>query len=195
MLKNEVSVAEMRGPLGELCEQCSGENGRDRFEEFKLWLKKVAGLLKFVQTVSVPAISRFAANDRLRAANINWIGENFEKFFLNQIEEDVLAGSVVIYELRNPSLYKPILKQLGNRAEIYLAQFFELIERQAEGQSGTPLIVNDHANIACIRSKKDNKIWAVSASWHGFYSHWRVEAHSVGDPRMWNVGYRVLSRK
>ena len=37
-----IDVFEMKGPLGELYDQCSGENGRARFEEFKLWLKKVA---------------------------------------------------------------------------------------------------------------------------------------------------------
>ncbi|MDO8496283.1 MAG: hypothetical protein Q7S43_03120 [bacterium] len=44
---HEVSLAEFEGPLTELKQQCSGKNGRERFEEFKLWLKGVvSGIFK-----------------------------------------------------------------------------------------------------------------------------------------------------
>ena len=38
-MKNDVSLAEFEGPLGELVQQC--KSNRDRFDEFNLWLKKV----------------------------------------------------------------------------------------------------------------------------------------------------------
>ncbi len=38
---HEVSLAEFEGPLTELRQQCSGQKGRQRFDEFKLWLKGV----------------------------------------------------------------------------------------------------------------------------------------------------------
>lgn len=37
----KVDVSELRGPLTELMEQVGGQNGRTRFDEFKLWLKGV----------------------------------------------------------------------------------------------------------------------------------------------------------
>lgn len=39
----KVEVSEMQGPLTELMNQIGGENGRCRFDEFKLWLKRVPG--------------------------------------------------------------------------------------------------------------------------------------------------------
>ena len=44
MLK--VDVSEMKGPLGELMDQVGGENGRPRFDEFKLWLKSATAYLR-----------------------------------------------------------------------------------------------------------------------------------------------------
>lgn len=38
-MSNDVSLVEFEGPLGELMQQC--KSNRFRFEEFKLWLKKV----------------------------------------------------------------------------------------------------------------------------------------------------------
>ncbi len=45
-MSNDVSLAEFEGPLGELVQQC--KSNRPRFDEFKLWLKRVAtGTFKF----------------------------------------------------------------------------------------------------------------------------------------------------
>ena len=38
-MSHEVSLVEFEGPLGELVQQCKSNRGR--FDEFKLWLKKV----------------------------------------------------------------------------------------------------------------------------------------------------------
>jgi len=38
----KVEVSELRGPLIELMDQIGGQNGRERFDEFKLWLKSVS---------------------------------------------------------------------------------------------------------------------------------------------------------
>lgn len=189
-------VSKLKGPLGEVCDQLFGENGEERLAELNLWLKKVTVILKHVRFVAVPAIGRFVARDHLSAVNIGWTGENFKKFFLNEVEKDVLAGEgeIVISKLQKPSLDVLILKELGDRAETSLAQFFALIKKQARGQSGG-LLVNGYANIAYIRSKKDNKLWAVNAYWYDFSRRWDVEAYSVEVPDGWCAGDQVLSRK
>ena len=37
----KIEVSELQGPLTEFMQQLGGENGRKRFDEFKLWLKNV----------------------------------------------------------------------------------------------------------------------------------------------------------
>lgn len=56
---SKVHVSEMQGPLTELFQQVGGENGRKRFEDFKLWLKNVAvqtleGLIDLSQLCKLP---------------------------------------------------------------------------------------------------------------------------------------------
>ncbi len=51
----KVDVSELQGPLTELMEQISGQNGRARFDEFKLWLKGVVlGAFEVLIDLSVP---------------------------------------------------------------------------------------------------------------------------------------------
>ena len=67
---SKIDVSELQGPLAEFMQQISGENGRERFDEFKLWLKKVtACLLKLVTTVTVLAVERFVAADAFAEDN------------------------------------------------------------------------------------------------------------------------------
>ncbi len=56
---SKVHVSEMQGPLTELFQQVGGENGRKRFEDFKLWLKNVAvqtleGMIDLSQLCKLP---------------------------------------------------------------------------------------------------------------------------------------------
>lgn len=52
---SKVDVSEMKGPLGELMDQVGGENGRGRFDEFKLWLKSATAYLRRLFEVEVGA--------------------------------------------------------------------------------------------------------------------------------------------
>jgi hypothetical protein len=44
-MTKQVEVSELQGPLREFMEQIGGQNGRARFDEFKLWLKNVTPAL------------------------------------------------------------------------------------------------------------------------------------------------------
>ena len=193
-MKSIIDVSELRGPLGELLDQfSSAENGRERFEEFKLWQKSVSSLLQPGATVEVAAVKRFVARERLAATNIGWTGENLKRLFLDKVEENVPAGRITISFLVQPSLDFEIQAALGRaRRVIHLAHLFQLLEKQAKGQAG-PLLTSGMANVAyCFGG--DGNVWAVHASWDSFVRYWYVEAYSVGSPIEWDAGFQVLSQ-
>lgn len=152
----------------------------------------MADLLRKIVTVSVPGMEKFVAEDHLKDANIAWRGSNFDKLFLRKVEKNIGELTVAVYCLEKDSLDAPILTQLGDYAEINLAHFFSLIEKQSKGESG-PLLVKGYANIAYIRGI-DNNRWVVCACWRSARGCWFVGAYSVGGPDRWWVGGRVLSR-
>ena len=196
MKKNEVSFAEMKGPLGELADQCgSEENGRNRFEEFKLWLKGVfPKLLKLVCTVSVSTHKCFVMDEAsLQSANIGWTGANFKRVMMGKVEENVPAREVNIHELRERSLDPEIMAEMGRAKRVtHLAHFIEMLEKQSKGQTGE-LKTDGSANVAYIQGT-DGNFWAVYAYWDDLNHDWGVGARSVGNPDEWFAGYQFFSQ-
>lgn len=194
MNKNKIDVSELRGPLGELLDQFSGDSALERFEKFKLWQKGVEfQLLRLVTTVSVDEAKRFVASERLQAANVGWTGENFKRLFLDKIEKNVPDGQIAIHSLVKGSLDPEIMVELGRaRRVIRLAHFFQMLERQAKGQAG-PLLTSGAVNVAyCVGN--DGNVWAVYADWDSVDRYWYVVASSIGYPYEWHAGYQVLSQ-
>lgn len=71
-----IEVSALQGPLAELISQLAGKNGEKRFEEFKLWLKRVrAGVFVVVNRVLTP-------EQAVNATSRVW-------WFKNQIELDL----------------------------------------------------------------------------------------------------------
>lgn len=191
---SNVNVSELQGPLTELLQQFSGEKGRERFDEFKLWLKKVttSGLLKFVCQTSVKGAKRFVAKDHLRAASVGWMGDNFKQFFLNLVEENVGEGTINVHRLEKASLNASIMTELGKRKQIWLTHFFELVEEQSKGEKG--LLLTDGSAIIAYIIGSDGNFWAVCARWLGASRCWSLGASSVGGPYRWRGAPCVLSR-
>ncbi|MDO8495768.1 MAG: hypothetical protein Q7S32_04655 [bacterium] len=194
-MSNDVSMSEMRGPLGELCDQCSGTNGRARFEEFKLWLKKAVALLTHLSDTSLGSVKKFVAAENFTKRNTKvkfWdFGSNFEAHFLGKTERNVSAAVIAVHRLERASLDPEIMTELGEKRISTLAHFYQLIEAQGQGQAGT-LLVNGYANIAYIED--DNGVlWAVNADWSSGRG-WGVGAGSIGSPSGWGAGFRVVSR-
>jgi hypothetical protein len=130
--------------------------------------------------VSVKGVKKFVAKDRLKVANIGWSGENFDKFFLNKVEENIEDAVIAVHLLGRNSLDAPILTELGKRSETKLCHFFGLIEKQSKGEDGL-LLTNGNANIAYIIGS-DGNMWTVFAHWHSGYGYWCVEARSIEYP-------------
>lgn len=195
-----IDVSAMKGPLGELFDQCSGENGQARFEEFKLWLKKVGQLLQHVRSVSVGAVMRFAVADHFKkdisetaVVKIAYLGDNFKKYFLDKIEDGISATILAAHTLLKSSLDAPIRTELGEKREITtLAHLYELLKKQAKGEDGI-LLTNGYANIFYMVGI-DGNFWAVGVIWDSFGGGWDVGANSVENPRRWRDGNQVFSQ-
>ena len=149
-------------------------------------------LLKHKAVVPVNAIRRFVAREHLTAANIGSAGPNFQRLFLDKVEENVPAGRIAIRALVKGSLDPEIMVELGRARRVtYLAHFFQILKKQAKGQAG-PLSIS-MANVAyCFGG--DGNVWAVRASWDSVDHSWHVGAHSVGSPYEWLAGRQVLSQ-
>lgn len=179
------------GQIEALINKLGGEEGLHRFLVGELTIKE-PDLLRRITTISVPGTKRFVAKDHLKTANIGWAGDNFNKLFLKKAEENVKDLTIAVDRLEKNSLDASILAELGNRAEINLAHFFWLIEKQSKGENG-PLLTNGYANIAYILGI-DGNLWAVGVYWYSGRGYWRVGAVSVEDPVGWSTGCQVLSR-
>ena len=199
-MKNEVSNSEMKGPLGELFDQCSGENGRQRFEEFKLWLKGVVnGLLAYVTTVRAPAIKRFVASDVWSQVGVNrdgmrigFLGKNFLEQFGNIVEENVPETELEVSCLQR---YADVIEIAGaisrEKRSVKASQIYQLVcISEAGGHSG--LLNNGWANLF-LAYGIDGNIWLVGVRRGS--GGWVFGAFPLGGPYGWSDGHRVFSRK
>ena len=143
-------------------------------------------LLTKVTEVSVVGSANFIAKKHLFTANIGCISNNFNKII--KPENNVPAANLVTHSLNNQSLDAHIFTKLSDKAEIYLAHLFELIERQPQGQSG-PLLTDVNSNLAYIHGLRG---WVVDLHWSRAYISWFIYARRLGSCR-WRRGYQVIS--
>lgn len=186
-MTHEVSFSEMKGPLGELADQCSPENGgRERFDEFKLWLKKVSTrLLVLLRTVPISAQSAVTTSEEyFEGAGVKFMGSNFRAQFLGLEVGATSSVELKVQELTVASKDIPILYELGDQAENSVSQFRAFL---AENRNSSEWF------IFYLRGK-DGNLWAVGAFWHSVHRGWRVRANSVTRRFGWLVGGRVVSQ-
>lgn len=154
-------------------------------------------ILQFISRYKVVDNKKFVAADNFKIGNAVGVkfwgfGSNFENHFLQKVENNVPAGFIKSYRLKQDSVDKPIQEELGECQETFLSDFFEQLKKQATGQSGR-LAVDGSANIFYIRDV-NGKVWAVSAYWIGAFSGWHVFAGSVGYACPWFAGSLVFAR-
>jgi len=149
-------------------------------------------LLKVLDTVDLPAISRFVATDACTKANgIAWLGGNFRRVMLPLVEENIAAATLTIHELVRGSRDLRIAAELNvdDNGPVSLAHFLYLLSKQAKGESG-PLRA-DGSNTAYVLGP-DGNIWAVDAFLDSV--GWYVDADSLSRRHGWDAGGRFLSR-
>lgn len=167
---SKIDVSEMKGPLGELVDQLSGENASEVLASLNLWLKKVTvKILKHLHDVSLGPIAHFSAAEKFTKSNSKvkfWdFGENFTNNFGNRVENNISVTIISVSRLeqraKDPAIKAELAGETKRVFTISLAHFYAMIEAQGQGQAG-PLLVKGYANIAYI---DDMDIWVVVAGW------------------------------
>ncbi len=154
----------------------------------KVDAKPVSGAKKFVIT-----------EERLGQANIGYFGDNFKKYILGCVVEEVGDTKITIHKLDKSATAKQMMDELGADAIISFAHFLPLIEKQSRGEKGV-LLTNLRSIISFIVGKSDEKgkeneekAWAVRAYFSPAYGCWHMSADPMDDAGRWNVGGQVLS--
>ena len=156
-------------------------------------------ILEIVGTIVIPAMTeKFIAKEKFivdtgkkAKVKIVYLSDNFEKFFLDKIEESIVKTTLCSNKLLVSSVDDPIISELGGeeKIETKLSHVFHLISQQPNGEKGV-LLVNGWANIFYVRDKNGN-FCAVNAYWYG--DGWYLYADSVGRPSRWRDGRCVFS--
>jgi hypothetical protein len=118
-------------------------------------------------------------------------GSNFKSWFGGKVEEDVPEGELQPLALMQNAYDREIIADLGGeaKAEVTLAEIWQLMERQANGQEGA-LLTNGYANIFYVRDV-NGVLRAVDVDWDG--DGWFAGADAL-DAYRWIVVRRVFSR-
>ena len=150
-------------------------------------------VLTLVEGIKVSGAKRFVASESFTQENGFYLWNNFKKYFLNKVEENILDTTLAIHRLEKRSLDDQIRKELGQEhEEIALDHCFDLLKNQSKGQVGL-LLTDGCFKIAYIKGN-DDKLWAVYAYWLSDDRYWHVDAYSVEYPSDWIGGDLVVSR-
>lgn len=161
-------------------------------------------LLKFLGIVVVKAMKKFIVKDEFVAGknDIDWIGENFEKWFLNMVEEPVKKTKLRQNTLVERSVDNPIIAELGGKKKVggFLSQILYLMKNVLKKDGTvyvfykeTTVFSKDEEHLA-YENKNEEKEVLRTVYVHWFYGGWRVYTDTVEDPRKWDVGYVLFSR-
>ena len=162
----------------------------ERMKVMKLFTAKAKkiSLLEYLSTRSLPAIKEFIARDRFivdtsenAELKISGLGTNFKNWFLCKVEKNVGACEAKVSKLLKRSFDKPILDELGDKAENALAHVYEFL-KTADRSVWHIFYVKDVSGV----------LRAVRARWYD--DGWSVSALEVSDSNEWYDGDQVVSR-
>lgn len=144
-------------------------------------------ILAFVRTVRIaaqPAIT--TSEEYFKEAGIYSMGGNFKNFKAQFLGLEVQAtdeAELAVHRLEQDSLDKPIMAELGDRAEISVSQFCAFLAANRESTEWFIFYLKG----------ENGKSWAVGAGWYSG-GGWSVDADSVTDPDGWGRGSQVVSQ-
>lgn len=92
----KVEVSELKGPLGELMNQISGNGGRVRFDEFNLWLKGVvpSSALEVLIDLSIPCSLPFIGAERVspRKSGVMKLERRGDNLYLDGVKLELVLS-------------------------------------------------------------------------------------------------------
>lgn len=162
---------------------------------FKIEKPAVSPLLERLGTSLVLATTGpFVASEKFKLKKdggiCSHLGNDFQSWFLGKTEEAKGETTLRFARLTRNSLDKPILDELGDKAETSLAEMFAMMEAQARRQE-SPLLVNIFANTFYIRDA-NNVLRVVRVFF--VQGGWNVIAFSTYSPGGCSEGDRIFSR-
>ena len=150
-----------------------------------------AAPMDFVENVEVVGAKAFVVAEKFRegettdGVSIHQLGNFFKSRFLSKTEMNVAKTTLRFYKLKRDSSDLIIRAQLGDTAEINLANFWELLKKQKTSRV-----------VAYIRDTK-GVFWTMYGYWDTTFDGWYVEALpppvKVEDSHKWPAGYLIGS--
>ena len=140
-------------------------------------------LLTHVRTFEPQRQTTTTNEDYFREAGVVSMGDNFRAQFLGLEISPAPLNILAVHNLEEPSLDKPILEVLGDKAEVSITEFKAFLAGNHKSKEWF---------IFYLRGR-DGNLWAVHAYWR-HDDGWRVGAGSFGRARRWRRGGRVVSR-
>lgn len=145
-------------------------------------VKSIFTPLRTVKVAAQPATT--TSKEYFKEAGVVVRGSNFDAQFLGLEVPATEEAELAVRKLEKDSLDKPILDELGDKAEILVSQFKTFLNANRGSQEWFLFYLKG----------KNGKLWAVYAHWRVFDGGWLVYASSVADPDEWNAGGRVVSQ-
>jgi len=150
--------------------------------KFTVLKESILNLIRTLWVSAQPAVT--TSEDYFKEAGVVVMGDNFQNQFLGLEIGASERTEFTIRKLEKESLDRPILDELGDKAEISASQFKAFL---AENRRSPEWF------IFYLRGR-DGNLWAVIAHWNSVIDGWYVRAFSVGNPNEWVAGHRVVSR-
>jgi hypothetical protein len=141
-------------------------------------LGELVGSMTPVKTVERFAVADHFRTGEVKGVRIAFVSDNFREKFGKKVEQNTPPGQIHVYRLIKDSLDAPIITVLGDKHELTLAELWQLVADQGQGEKG-PLLTDGYANICYVRADQ-GVLWAVDAFWDG--GGWGFSAGSVGAP-------------
>ncbi len=153
-----------------------------------------SSLLNFISQKQTVATENFVATQHFRLGNpdVRIAGLSFMHSPI--VEESVAASTLNIYNPVSTSTGMAILQALGgNRCRISLAEFWQFLLQQPNGESGV-MLTDGNSNAAYV-SDSNGATWIIDVFWKdaGWYIYlFPVGADSLG-VTYWNAGTRFFA--
>ena len=146
--------------------------------------KTTTKLLTQVRTFKLQPASSVTDEDYFREAGVVWMGDNFKAQFLGLEISQSPLNVLAVHNLEEPSLDKPILETLGEKAEVSITEFKAFLAGNRKSQEW----------FVFYRRGRDGNLWAVCARWRIDRGGWSVDASSIDRPHGWSRDDRIVSR-
>lgn len=138
-------------------------------------------LLQKIDSIILPPLPAFSG--RKFGTKEFYLWDNFKTHFFDKKEKKSMGGTIKLSTLQKNSFDTEILAELGNDAEVTLAELYEFL-KTADKSIWYVAYIQDGGG----------GLWAVYCVWSSGNQLWHVEAYPITHPYKWNAGYRVFSR-